>query len=488
MSACSCSTSTASSSYKWPHQKENQMKTPSKSSINQQSKSEHASSSTPEAASAARDLLQTTSSVLSISSRKLDTVSISRSNSNLSNHLSPISNSGSSSNSSSTNDENKPSNNMSIINEQSKIIMDCKLMRQRALERARLKSDEELGVKIPNHIKRLIMPISSLSIEKSTTSEHIRNIELLPGKSSEHSTKMNMKFESKTETDSEKEDGAIAIPAPLAKSETFDNMDDAKKHNNHHHISYSISPASSSSLSASSPVSKKQSLKVKISKFLSPSSSLSPSSRSTKSPSPTALSLAKKISNTGILKSIFNAKSARNKENDSKYNNTNGNNMDDLAADLNQRMYLETSGDSLNTSGSCSSLSNLNETQGYQGSFNALNVTNSPRLSRNTRTAKLNQKKQENEEKRVEKQRLEKRLRMSQEIQRKLDEIETKSAELEHAGVELERHICSIDSNDSSKSETKQKLEQELYNIIHQRNLLTRFENELNIQYVKYLI
>ena len=77
---------------------------------------------------------------------------------------------------------------------------------------------------------------------------------------------------------------------------------------------------------------------------------------------------------------------------------------------------------------------------------------------------------------------------MSQEIQRKLDEIETKSAELEHAGVELERHICSIDSNDSSKSETKQKLEQELYNIIHQRNLLTRFENELNIQYIKYLI
>ena len=130
MSACSCSTSTASSGYKWSHQNEDQMKALSKSSLNQLSNTEHgssssSSSSSPEAASAARDLLQTASSGLSISSRKLDTESLSRSNSNLSNQLSPISNSGSSSN---NNNENKASSNMPIINEQSKIIMDCKII------------------------------------------------------------------------------------------------------------------------------------------------------------------------------------------------------------------------------------------------------------------------------------------------------------------------------------------------------------------------
>ena len=204
--------------------------------------------------------------------------------------------------------------------------------------------------------------------------------------------------------------------------------------------------------------------------MLSPSSSVSPSARSTKSPSPTtALSIARKISGTGILKSILNTKSSNKSSKDNDFN------ASATTYDVFNDDDSVPSG--LNTSDSCSSLSKSNET-----SLNALNVTNSLRLSRNSCTAKLNIKQLENEEKRLERQRQNKRLRMSQEIQRKLDEIETKSSELEQAGVDLERIICSIDSNDCSKSENKQKLEQELYNIIHQRNLLTRFEHELNIQ------
>lgn len=95
---------------------------------------------------------------------------------------------------------------------------------------------------------------------------------------------------------------------------------------------------------------------------------------------------------------------------------------------------------------------------------------------------KFNYKRQQNEERRLEKQRKDKRLRMSQEIQRKLDEIETRLDELQKEGVELEKMICAIDSNDLTQHDRKDRLEQELYNLIHEKNLLTRVENELNIQ------
>ena len=104
-------------------------------------------------------------------------------------------------------------------------------------------------------------------------------------------------------------------------------------------------------------------------------------------------------------------------------------------------------------------------------------MTHSPRLGRNSRTVK----RQQNEEKRLErleKEKRDKRLRMSQEIQRKLDEVETKLSELEHDGVELEKVICSMDG----ENREKEKLEIKLYNLIHQKNLFQRVENELNIQ------
>lgn len=114
----------------------------------------------------------------------------------------------------------------------------------------------------------------------------------------------------------------------------------------------------------------------------------------------------------------------------------------------------------------------------YAQSFNALNVANSPRLSRNSRRAKLNYKRQQNEEKRIEKQRRDQRLRTSQELARKLDEIGARTLELEKEGNQLEVLISIYDN----KKAKKEKLEQELYNVIHQRNLLTRCENKLNIQ------
>ena len=106
-------------------------------------------------------------------------------------------------------------------------------------------------------------------------------------------------------------------------------------------------------------------------------------------------------------------------------------------------------------------------------------ITGSPRLGRNSRTVKRQQTEEKRLE-RVDKERRDKRLRMSQELQRKLDEVETKLIELEHEGVALEKIICSMDNNENP--ERKEKLEQDLYNLIHQKNLFTRVENELNIQ------
>lgn len=131
-------------------------------------------------------------------------------------------------------------------------------------------------------------------------------------------------------------------------------------------------------------------------------------------------------------------------------------------------------------------------TEKVTSAFNSLSLTShSPRPRRSTRVTSARRRRHEH---RVEKQRRDKRLRMSQEIQRKLDEIETRLDELEREGVELEKTICSMDSSGSGEpmlatvataypnANTKEKLEQELYNLIHEKNLLTRVENELNIQ------
>ncbi len=118
-------------------------------------------------------------------------------------------------------------------------------------------------------------------------------------------------------------------------------------------------------------------------------------------------------------------------------------------------------------------------------SFNALTVKKSPVLTRNhTRYShptpnSVNNKRTQMEDLKLEKNQRDRRLRMSQEIQRKLDEVENKIAELEFEGVNLEKSICLLDI---SESDAKEKMEQELYNLIHLKNLLTRVENDLTIQ------
>ena len=148
-------------------------------------------------------------------------------------------------------------------------------------------------------------------------------------------------------------------------------------------------------------------------------------------------------------------------------------------------MKLESSS---NSDESNSSLDNIELVENadddrLESSFNALNLRHSPCLSRNSRTVKLNTKRTQYEEKRLEKQKRDKRLRVSQEIQRNLDEIENKLDELEHDGVQLEKMISEIgEPRDSVAMERKEKLEQELYRLIHEKNLLTRAENDLNIK------
>lgn len=128
--------------------------------------------------------------------------------------------------------------------------------------------------------------------------------------------------------------------------------------------------------------------------------------------------------------------------------------------------------------------------QKISSAFNSLNLnSHSPRPSRRVVSTAQRRSRHENRLERQEKLRRDKRLRMSQEIQRKLDEIETRLDELEKEGVELEKTICSMESTPSTpvleasnSTTTKEKLEQELYNLIHEKNLLTRVENELTIQ------
>lgn len=62
-----------------------------------------------------------------------------------------------------------------------------------------------------------------------------------------------------------------------------------------------------------------------------------------------------------------------------------------------------------------------------------------------------------------------------------MDEIAQRFVELERDGNHLEEVIGRFDKK--SKNDGRRiKLEQELFNIIHQKNVLTRCENKLNIQ------
>ena len=386
---------------------------------------------------------------------------------------------------------------------------DLQVLRQqiynRALEKVRLKSDEALGITTPDNIKHLVTPITLAvlaSSEVKTKLENEDNKELFDKIFSKAKEKIKNQVQKDKEKSSDSS-SSLSIktensPAPIA---TFDELDDiyidendisinksltssnfnstehtdstnltvnsintasqslitpllskvkedvaAKKEEsvkpkNLKFVLNSISPPDKQSSSEQTkPNEKKSNYKTKIAKLLSPSdhqksSSKSPSTSPFSSPRETIQNVNNKQMN-GILKGSSNS---RKNESDP----------------IQQPDEQETS-----------------------NSFQ-FTITGSPRLGRNSRTVKRQQTEEKRLE-RVDKERRDKRLRMSQELQRKLDEVETKLIELEHEGVALEKIICSMDNNENP--ERKEKLEQDLYNLIHQKNLFTRVENELNIQ------
>lgn len=413
--------------------------------------------------------------------------------------------------------------------EQSKILLDCNLIRKRALEKARLKSDEELGLNTKNDFVFAFKSPESINSVKKHGESTPRKLEFVNNRSA-LSPKIN---ESKTETDSEDDlfidddnnimkklilndfDTEYSIsemneqkketsPAPLAKSETFEAIEEEKLRQK---------ATSKFNRDQETNASKRQGFKNKLTKLLAPTvlspqlqtSSMSPASIITTSNSlnltPKKVSPKITASGSGILKSIFSNKSPRNYDPASfkaeylKKHDQIVSPIPPVRKKLIPEPSLSLSNSSrTNSTDSSSTLStsslensfenesnNVDKASYSANSFNALNIAHSPRLSQNSRRAKLNHKRQQNEEKRVEKQRKDQRLRTTQDLQRKLDELHTRSIELEQEGNRLEVIISNCDVKHKN-SEKKIKLEQELYNIIHQRNLLARCDSKLNIQ------
>jgi hypothetical protein len=463
--------------------------------------------------------------------------------------------------------------NANVINEK-KLIMDCHIIRQRALEKARLKSDDELGIRMPQNIKRLIMPLNlgkaETSVGEKNNSENqtikneiynqesfkttnnmsanlqdqlnydSRRLTILNTRNSQNSECEN-KYQSRTESDIESENenqevksneklerselnnrenknskgkivydegsllfgtcAPLAPVAPLAQSEAFEYFDDYSPPNRNSKQSPNLTNSNKNeNFTLKSEDNKNKEPFKQLNEYrlltLCPSQ---PSKPKPKSPPTISINQSASMNSIatiniknvspgsgkgGILKNFSTSKPPANLETNigakpiSKF----GKEWNNLTPTLkNERLLKSTislsASEKSNANASKSSLSNA--VNNITNSFNALNVTNSPRLARNSRMAKLNSKRQLNEEKRLDKQRQEKRLRMSQDIQRKLDEIETKLTELNQDGMHLEKIIGQVADN---RFETKEKLERELYNIINEKNILTRIENELNIQ------
>ena len=77
------------------------------------------------------------------------------------------------------------------------------------------------------------------------------------------------------------------------------------------------------------------------------------------------------------------------------------------------------------------------------------------------------------------KQQEQKRLREAQEIQRKLQEVDYKQRQLEERGVLVERALRK-EGPEAGKSETE--LMQEWFNLVHEKNVLVRYESELMVR------
>ena len=401
---------------------------------------------------------------------------------------------------------NEEQEKKNVINFEINDKLDPQAIRQeifnRALEKVRLKSDEALGITTPENIRHLMTPKQVVFNDETTNNKEVFDKIF-------ENAKDKVKNQIKKEKDKSSGESLGSSPAPIA---TFDNLDDFSIDDDNNytsssdHNTYNKSETSSKfnsttktdstnvtmnsinsnkkleerdalitplltkskdsvdakpknliftyketplaeiekkqkKLQVSPVIQKKTSLKTKITQLLTPSEQNAKSSSTSPSRSPRSDATIDAKPKSKLIGGILKRKSPNSRK-----------------ASEHTEPQIEQEVSSTN-------------------SF-AFTVTHSPRLGRNTRTFK----RQQNEEKRLErleKERRDKRLRMSQEIQRKLDEVETKLSELEHEGVELEKEICNMDSTNEDERERK---ELTLYNLIHQKNLFQRVENELNIQ------
>ncbi|XP_071113643.1 LOW QUALITY PROTEIN: F-actin-monooxygenase MICAL3-like [Haliotis cracherodii] len=101
----------------------------------------------------------------------------------------------------------------------------------------------------------------------------------------------------------------------------------------------------------------------------------------------------------------------------------------------------------------------------------SFNLTDKPddRVSRRIQKAAVKQHKQAEQ----------KRLRMAQEIQRKLEEVDVKQRELEQRGIIVEKALRG-EGPDADKEEAG--LMQEWFNLVHDKNSLVRYESELMVR------
>lgn len=321
-----------------------------------------------------------------------------------------------------------------IVEREQSGILDLYLIRQQAQQKARLKSDEELGININENLKKML----SNQKEIQTGTKHENNSKGDDEEDSEDADDdIEINLDDYVLTDDEDIDlseSKLVSPAPLAKSETFEALNDSDYDD--------------------------------INDFIDLSHL---NDRKTENEPNHASKIEKALLPKKVLNPFYTSNQINKQQHPLRQNA--------VKKRLIPNIKFETS-----SSSSSSLSSSTNGVESLDDSFNTLNVSNSPRLSKNSRMAKLNLKRQQNEEKKLEKQKQDKRLRMSQEIQRKQDEIDTKLDELDRSGVELEKTISSIDKNDCEQLKRKEKLEQQLYTLIHEKNLLTRVENELNIQ------
>ncbi len=381
---------------------------------------------------------------------------------------------------------NKDSNQ----NDHCQLPIDYHQIRQRALERAKLKSDEELGLKSSTPLKSLLLTPSSLNkispvdplFNTNSTRIPLAEIDYIDNTDDEDNANGNQQNQTKVQTKGEivipiiKEKQADAEDTTLSPLSTFKVkfkprkfIFDAAYVQDSPPLSATVTQQDNekielSSKTTTSPTKKPNNLKMKFAKILHSNHQQPITTMTMTTPTPDTdttnerpSSQQVKVKPGGILKSIFTKTSNRKS-------------ADWDASQVS--MTMTTSDVSTTDSG-----------------FNALSVQRSPGLVRHnnnsrhhhqtTSTPGTMAKRLHNDELRLEKQQREKRLRMSQEIQRKLDEVENKITELEFEGVNLEKSVCLMDADDS---DARDKMEQELYNLIHLKNLLTRVENDLTIQ------